>query len=384
MEMGFSKQKCIRAVTITKTTDVQVALDWLFEHSDEPDDLVVTDDDVVMADVYSASRSQTNANVEAAKATEAGAAGGAEGAAGGAEGAAGGADAAEGAGADAGAGAEAGAAGGTDAAMASVQEKEEGEIDAGQEDVDAGQDGAAASLKCDDCGKLFRNAEYAELHAVKTQHSNFSESTEEIKPLTSEEKAAKLKDIEDKMKQRRSEREAQEKEEAVQREKLRRRQGQEIQETKAKHDEMEMKKIAEQRRLDKLEEKAAKQRVLDQIARDKAERAAKFAKKTDAPPPPVTPPVPVVPAGPKKEYDECRLQIRLPDGSALTHAFGVKEELSAVRLYVELNRKDGALRSAPFKLMTNFPKKVFSLTDMTKPLCELGLVPSAVLIVTKS
>jgi UDP-N-acetylmuramate-alanine ligase len=49
-----------------------VALDWLFEHSDEPDDLVVTDDDVVMADVYSASRSQTNANVEAAKATEAG------------------------------------------------------------------------------------------------------------------------------------------------------------------------------------------------------------------------------------------------------------------------------------------------------------------------
>ena len=26
MEMGFSKQKCIRAVTVTKTTDIQVRL----------------------------------------------------------------------------------------------------------------------------------------------------------------------------------------------------------------------------------------------------------------------------------------------------------------------------------------------------------------------
>ena len=41
----------------------QVALEWLFEHADEPDELVVTDEDVVMADVIAASKSQTNANV---------------------------------------------------------------------------------------------------------------------------------------------------------------------------------------------------------------------------------------------------------------------------------------------------------------------------------
>ena len=35
---------------------VQVALEWLFEHADEPDDLVVTDEDVVMADVMAASK----------------------------------------------------------------------------------------------------------------------------------------------------------------------------------------------------------------------------------------------------------------------------------------------------------------------------------------
>jgi hypothetical protein len=124
--------------------------------------------------------------------------------------------------------------------------------------------------------------------------------------------------------------------------------------------------------------------VQDQITCDKAERAAKFGKKTEAPATSVGTPATAAPAAPLKEYKECRLQIRLPDGSTLTHVFGATEALSAVRQYVELNRKDGALPSAPFKFMTSFPKKEFSLMDMNKPLCELGLVPSAVLIVTKS
>ena len=76
------------------------------------------------------------------------------------------------------------------------------------------------------------------------------------------------------------------------------------------------------------------------------------------------------------------LQIRLPDGSALTNQFGVNEELAAVRLYVDLNRKDGG-SAAPFTFMTTFPKKVFSEADMKKSLQGLGLVPSAVLMVTK-
>ena len=42
-------------------------------------------------------------------------------------------------------------------------EKEEGEVEQGE----AGQGGKAASLKCDDCGKLFKSAEFAEMHAVK-------------------------------------------------------------------------------------------------------------------------------------------------------------------------------------------------------------------------
>jgi UBX domain len=86
----------------------------------------------------------------------------------------------------------------------------------------------------------------------------------------------------------------------------------------------------------------------------------------------------------------------------LTHTFKAKEELSAVRLFVTLNRTDG---EAPFHLMTSFPKKVFTEDDYSKPLDALGifetkispliflanniyffpgLVPTAVIIVSKA
>ena len=60
----------------------------------------------------------------------------------------------------------------------------------------------------------------------------------------------------------------------------------------------------------------------------------------------------------------------------------MNEELSAVRLYVDLNRKDGG-QATPFTFMTTFPKKVFTEADMRTSLVAQGLVPSAVLMVTK-
>lgn len=69
----------------------------------------------------------------------------------------------------------------------------------------------AKSFKCDECGKLVKNQDEMEYHAAKTQHSSFSESTEEKKPLTEEEKKAQLALLEEKMKQKRKEREEREK-----------------------------------------------------------------------------------------------------------------------------------------------------------------------------
>lgn len=58
------------------------------------------------------------------------------------------------------------------------------------------------------------------------------------------------------------------------------------------------------------------------------------------------------------------------DGKSVTHTFGATEPLGAVRLFAELNRKDGEV--GPFGLMTNYPKREFSDDDMAAPLNALG------------
>lgn len=106
----------------------------------------------------------------------------------------------------------------------------------------------AKSIKCDECGKLFKTQLEVEFHSTKSGHQQFSESTEEKKPLTEEEKKEQLAKIEEKLRQRRLEREAREKQEALEREKVRIRSGKELLEAKKKQEELEIKKIVEQRK----------------------------------------------------------------------------------------------------------------------------------------
>lgn len=241
----------------------------------------------------------------------------------------------------------------------------------------------ARSIRCDDCGKLFKNNTEVEFHASKSGHENFSESTEEKRPLTEEEKREQLAKIEAKLKQRRLEREARERVDELEREKNRIRSGKEILEAKKKHEDAEMKKLIEQRRREKEEDRLAKQRVREQIEQDKQQRKAKFG--TAGPPEPTPVPVPT-PTPPKattsnKNFSEAKLQIRLTNGATLTHTFGAKEPLSAVKCFIEMNRTD---EPGPFALMTPFPRKIFLDEDYDKPLCVLDLAPSAVLIVSKA
>lgn len=246
----------------------------------------------------------------------------------------------------------------------------------------------AKSLKCDECGKIFKSQLEIEYHAAKSNHSSFSESSEEKKPLSEEEKKEQLKKLEEKMRAKRLEREEKEKKDAFEREKNRIRSGKEMIAARKKLEEQEMKKLVEQHKREKLEEKLARQRVKEQIEQDKIARKAKFGmgsssmfetpidsefKREQEIPQCSSSKV-------SRDYNQTKLQIRLTNGQCLTQTFGTKEQLSAVRLYVEMNRTDG---DAPFQLMTNFPKKIFSDEDYEKPLDVLGLVPSAVIIVSK-
>ena len=60
------------------------------------------------------------------------------------------------------------------------------------------------SLVCNECGKKFRSQAQAEFHATKTDHVDFAESTEEIAPLTEEEKKAKMEELRQKLAEKRA------------------------------------------------------------------------------------------------------------------------------------------------------------------------------------
>lgn len=84
------------------------------------------------------------------------------------------------------------------------------------------------------CGKLFKSSLEVEYHATKSGHDSFSESVEEKKPLTEEEKKEQLRLLEEKLKVKRREREEQEKREALEKERDRIRSGKEMAEAKRK------------------------------------------------------------------------------------------------------------------------------------------------------
>ncbi|KAJ2812668.1 hypothetical protein FBU31_007556, partial [Coemansia sp. 'formosensis'] len=136
----------------------------------------------------------------------------------------------------------------------------------------------AQSIKCNECNKLFASADLAQVHATKSGHQDFAESTEHIKPLTEEEKKQKLEEIQRRIAEKRQKREEAEKEEQRQNELLRRKAGQDMTEQKEKlKDQMLLREIEKQKR-EKEDDKKAKQKIKDQIEQDKRDRALRVAR----------------------------------------------------------------------------------------------------------
>ena len=138
--------------------------------------------------------------------------------------------------------------------------------------------GVAQSYKCNDCGKILSNMANLELHANKTGHADFEESTQAVKPLTAEEKIQKIAEIKNLLKAKRAEREEAEKVDNVAREKSRRTTGQLMAKTR---EQMEMDARKRDALVKKKEKEAArreKKRIMDELEKDKLERKANKGK----------------------------------------------------------------------------------------------------------
>ncbi|PAV57606.1 hypothetical protein WR25_03452 [Diploscapter pachys] len=235
------------------------------------------------------------------------------------------------------------------------------------------------SFKCDDCGKLLKDDMAVQWHASKTGHANYSESEEALKPLTAEEKKQKAEELRQKIKTVMAEKDEKSRKEAIEKERIRREEGKKVIEMKEEMARKEMLAIAEARKREKMETEAAKKRVLEEIARDRAERAERAAGGAAKPTERPAAPAPVQQqASAPKNYDETTIQFRLLNGSIVKQKFGAKETLAAVRTWLIANH----LPDQEFSMLVPFPNKVFKSEDYMAPLHSLGLVPNASLVVT--
>lgn len=261
--------------------------------------------------------------------------------------------------------------------------KEEQRTTAEDEEEPAMKPGEEAkSLVCDDCGKKFKSVTSAEFHATKSGHENFSESTEEIKPLTEEEKAAKLEEMRQRLAEKRAAQAEQDKIERKKNEQIRLRNTKENQEAKEELQKKERVKEAQAKKREKQEEADARKRVLAKLEADKAERKRKAelekaARAGQAPPvDPSAAAAAAVPAAPKpaSAYTESRLALQTPTGRVMK-TFPADTTLFEVAAALE---EQGVTANS---FVQNFPKKTWDRTDFGLTLKEAGLVPSAALII---
>ncbi|EFQ98738.1 hypothetical protein MGYG_01756 [Nannizzia gypsea CBS 118893] len=238
------------------------------------------------------------------------------------------------------------------------------------------------SLVCNECGKRFRSQAQAEFHASKTEHVDFSESTEEIAPLTEEEKKAKLEDLRQRLAEKRQKMSEQDKQDQKRNEEIRRKSTKETQDMKEELQRKEQLKEAAKKKREKQEEVEAKARIKAKIEADKqarklkaekekAEREGRVLEEQKTQPTPAAAPVASKPAS---AYTEARLRLMTPSGNVIK-SFPVDTTLFEVA--AALQQEGNQVNS----FTQTFPKKVFNQEDFGATLKELGFVPSGSLIV---
>lgn len=214
-----------------------------------------------------------------------------------------------------------------------------------------------------------------------SEHTNFEESTEEIAPLTEEEKAARLNELRAKLAAKKANLSVEDKMAQKRNDEIKRKATKEQQDIKEELQKKEQIKEAQKKRQEKLADIEAKKRIQAKIAADKEERRLKAerekAARSGQPLPVQQEPVkPAQPAAPKPaaSYTEARLRLQTPGGT-VQKSFPVETTLFEV---AEAVAQEAGVQISSFQM--NFPRKVFDGQDLGQTLKEAGLVPSAALI----
>ncbi|PKI83307.1 hypothetical protein MVES_002805 [Malassezia vespertilionis] len=186
----------------------------------------------------------------------------------------------------------------------------------------------------DEKPKMFRDMDLAMYHAEKSGHEDFAESSEEMKPLTQEEKEARLAELRARLEKKRTAKAVEDAQAQRANEIIRRKAGQEGGEARAELERQQRIKEAERKRLEKIEDARARDRVRAQIEEDKRARADKAEREKamrEGRADPVVQSAPAsAPAVQKPSLaTETRIRVRAP-GGMWTGTFSVDAVLSDV------------------------------------------------------
>ncbi|XP_026151002.1 UBX domain-containing protein 4 isoform X2 [Mastacembelus armatus] len=196
---------------------------------------------------------------------------------------------------------------------------------------------------------------------------------------------AKVERLTKKLQERQEQRKKGEEENEIRKEMERRKMGKDMQDFKRKQEEEKTKRILEERNREKAEEKAARERVKHQIAMDRAERAARYAK-TQEDEKAAKEALLQARQSEQKARKEAllrerstiaRIHFRLPDGSSFTNQFPSQSRLQEAWHFAF---QEVGNRYGNFSMATMFPRREFTNEDLKKTLLELELAPSASIV----
>ncbi|XP_076354890.1 UBX domain-containing protein 4-like [Tachypleus tridentatus] len=217
----------------------------------------------------------------------------------------------------------------------------------------------------------------------KARYDHDDEAGDDLLETSLEDKVKRAKKLlEEKKVQKEKEQQEKEKIEEIERRKL----SKELQKFQQQKQDQEIKELAQERAREKEEQRLAREKVKAQIEQDRAERAIRFEKaKADELRQRRLQEEAKLKAEQEKAAREAaansqfaRIQFRLPDGSSVTQQFLADAPLEKLYQFVQESVHPPF---SSFVLSTTFPRRQFKKEDFQKPLRDLQLAPTAVVLV---